>query len=164
MTEGKMEYIVKKNKREWGEPSKKFMKDRKTGVMKIDKKRLAAFRYDRVMIRRIQDRLQELLSVNDFIRQVRYGSEKVQEGSGVQRDVMGARLVQIEELMEFYDNKLETLLEEERIIEEWLAGMRKSHQAIIRAVYFDGLSFDDAEKSTGVTRRTVANCIKRYCY
>jgi hypothetical protein len=164
MTEGKMEYIVKKNESRWGEPSKKFVKDQKTGLMKIDKKRLAAFRYERMMIRRIQERLEELLSIKDFIREVRYGTDKVQEGSGVQRDVFATRLIQIEEMLEFYDKKLEALLEEERIIEEWLAGIRVSHQAILRAVYFDGLSWDDASKVTGITRKTIDNCIKKHCY
>lgn len=165
MTEGKMEYIVKKNKREWGEPSKRFMRDRKTGVMKIDKKRLDAYRYDRVMIKRVQNRIEELLSTQDFIRGVRYGSEKVQEGSGVQRDVFAARLIQIEEMLEFYDEKLEALLEEERIIEEWLAGLKVKYQAILRAIYFDGLSWDDTMKTVGIpSRKTISDCIKKYCY
>lgn len=164
MTEGKMEYIVKKNKRERGEPSKKFVKDRKTGAMKIDKKRLDAYRYDRVLIKRIQERIKELLAVSDFIREVRYGTERVQEGSGVQRDVFAARLIQIEEMLEFYDKKLDTLLEEERIIEEWLAGIKPKYQAILRAIYFDGLSWDDVVKNVGVTRPTIKNCIDKHCY
>ncbi len=140
------------------EHSKEFRKG------KIDKRRLLDFKCERENIRIMQDRLKELILTKDYIRGVRYGFDKVQEGSGVQRDVFGMRLIQIDELIEFYDKKLEALLEEERIIEEWLAGLKILHSTAIRMVFFEGRTQQETADMLNVHPNTINYSIGRFCY
>ena len=105
----------------------------------MTRQRLYDFRDNRENVALIEERLKELRERRDLVKAVQYDREKVL-GGPIETDLMAARLVQIEELIEKYSTELEHLLSEEKIIKDWCDLLEPKDKRLIRLVFFEGIT------------------------
>ena len=140
-----------------------YRKSRSVKLEGMTRQRLYDFKDNRENVALVEERLRELRERRDLVKAVQYDRERV-SGGPIETDLMAARLVQIEELIEKYSAELEHLLSEEKIIKDWCDNLEPRDKRLIRLVFFDGITQAKVADMWHTSPDVVCNWIKRITY